>query len=202
MSALEAVRIVPIATLSPDPRNPRTHGDRNLRAIRESLARFGQVLPVVVRQGTVVGGNGLVAAMTELGWTECSIVELDGLADVDVMMLRIALNRTAELADWDYEVLAEDFKAMLQSGAFAMEDLAGWGWEKLDIEPLLHAEWNPPAPTDESFSGTDAQAGTSLKLTPDERALLLRVVERMRATAPEITEGQAVAQLCLGYLAR
>ena len=44
----------PIAELTHDPANARSHPERNLDAIKESLSRFGQQKPIVVaRDGTV-----------------------------------------------------------------------------------------------------------------------------------------------------
>lgn len=41
---------VPVASLNPDPANARTHDRRNLDAIKASLAKFGQRLPLVVQK--------------------------------------------------------------------------------------------------------------------------------------------------------
>ena len=51
--------------------------------------------PLVVQSGTgrVIGGNGRLVAMKELGWTECDIVELD-VDDLQATALGIALNST------------------------------------------------------------------------------------------------------------
>lgn len=67
---------VPIASLNLDPSNARVHGDKNLAAIRSSLAQFGQRKPVVVqRAGMIVrAGNGTVQAAKALGWTEVAVL--------------------------------------------------------------------------------------------------------------------------------
>ncbi|MCC7169271.1 MAG: hypothetical protein IT459_02385, partial [Planctomycetes bacterium] len=54
------IQRVPIDSLHLDPANARAHGDKNLDAIKGSLARFGQAEPLVVQAGTrrIVGGNG------------------------------------------------------------------------------------------------------------------------------------------------
>ena len=44
------VEVVPIDSLTLDPRNARKHGRRNLEAIKGSLQQFGQRRPLVVRQ--------------------------------------------------------------------------------------------------------------------------------------------------------
>ena len=97
---------VPIDTLHPDPANVRLHSERNLEAIKASLARFGQQKPIVVgKNNVVIAGNGTMQAATELGWTNIQIVrsELEGS---DATAFAIADNRTAELAEWDEEKLA------------------------------------------------------------------------------------------------
>ena len=71
---LDALRPLAVAVdgLHPDPANARTHDQRNLDAIKASLAKFGQRKPIVVqRQGMIVrAGNGTLAAAKALGWTE------------------------------------------------------------------------------------------------------------------------------------
>jgi len=107
LDATLSIRRVPLADLHLDPANARSHPERNLDAIRASLARFGQAEPLVVqkRSQRVIGGNGRLVAMRALGWTEADVVELD-LDDLQATALAIALNRTGELAEWDLETLS------------------------------------------------------------------------------------------------
>lgn len=60
---------VPLDALHLDPADARQHGERNLEAIMGSLQRFGQREPLVVqaKTGRVIGGNGRLLAMRELG---------------------------------------------------------------------------------------------------------------------------------------
>ena len=48
-----ASRTAEIGAFKHDPRNPRLHPEENLDAIRKSLARFGQVMPILVSVGTM-----------------------------------------------------------------------------------------------------------------------------------------------------
>jgi len=127
------VRRVPIDSLHLDPSNARAHGPVNIEAIKASIARFGQVEPLVVsrRTGRVIGGNGRVVAMKALGWTECDVVELD-LSELEATALGIALNRSAELATWDEPVLAK-----LLSELRAEDALDGVGFDDAEIDALL-----------------------------------------------------------------
>lgn len=99
-------RRLPLEALIPDPDNPRLHDARNLEAIQASLARFGQVEPLVVQKGThhLLAGHGRLEALRKLGVTEAEVVEVD-IAGAEAKALAVALNRTAELADWDVDKL-------------------------------------------------------------------------------------------------
>lgn len=107
---------VPIDSVYEDPANARRHPQKNLEAIKASLRHFGQVEPLVVQRSTgkVIGGNGRLTAMKELGWETIKVNYVD-VDDAKAAALGIALNRTAELAEWDQESLA-DVLAGLDSG--------------------------------------------------------------------------------------
>jgi hypothetical protein len=128
-----AIRRVAIESLHPDPANARMHDERNLDTIQASLARFGQVEPLVVQQGTsrIIGGHGRLAAMKRLGWTHVDIVEVD-LSSIDATALGIALNRSSELASWSDQALAE-----LLSTLRAEDSLEGVGFTELEIDELV-----------------------------------------------------------------
>jgi len=111
----------------------RLHGAGTLEAITASLKRFGQAEPLVVQAGTgmVLAGNGRMDAMKVLGWDECDVVELD-VTGLDAAALGIALNRTAELAEWDNPALT----ALLEQ-LRAEDSLDGVGYSSGDIDNLL-----------------------------------------------------------------
>lgn len=58
---------VPVDQLKFDPKNSRKHDTKNIKAIKESLLKFGQQKPIVVMaDGTVIAGNGTLQAFKEL----------------------------------------------------------------------------------------------------------------------------------------
>jgi DNA modification methylase len=128
-----AVRRVPIASLVPDPANARKHGEQNLDAIVASLRRFGQAEPLVVqaKTGRVIAGHGRLLAMRQLGWTECDVVELE-IDDLKATALGIALNRTAELAEWDEPVLAKILGELK-----SLDEVTGIGFSIPEINDLI-----------------------------------------------------------------
>ncbi len=99
--------IVKIDSLNPDPDNARVHPENNLESICESLKAYGQVKPIVVRKKgrIIVAGNGTYEAAKQLGWSEIAAVIVD-MTDREAAGYGLADNRTAELAKWDFEVVA------------------------------------------------------------------------------------------------
>ena len=125
---------VKIDSISEDPANLRRHGERNLETIKASLKRFGQQKPIVVdSDGIVRAGNGTLKAARELGWEKIQIVR-SALKGSEATAYAIADNRTAELADWDEDALAQTLAAL----QIEDEDLAiATGFDASDIDALL-----------------------------------------------------------------
>ena len=101
-----------VDTLTMDPANVRKHSTRNLESIAASLNRFGQQKPIVVNAaGVILAGNGTYAAAKSLGWSEVAVVRTH-LNGADAVAYAIADNRTAELAEWDTDALAQTLAAL------------------------------------------------------------------------------------------
>jgi len=117
---------VPIADLTEDPANARTHSQRNIAAIASSLRRHGQQKPIVVNsKGIVIAGNGtLQAARDVLNWTEIAAVTFDSESATAQAQFAIEDNRTAELAEWDEDILLTHLRALEAEGADLEADLA------------------------------------------------------------------------------
>lgn len=130
------VETVNINSLTPDPANARKHDGKNLKAIASSLEKFGQRKPIVVTPDSiVVAGNGTLEAAKSLGWTEIAIARTPvGWTWDQIKAFALADNRTAELAEWDDKVLADQLLEL---------DANGWELEELgfeNLEPPLNPE--------------------------------------------------------------
>ena len=128
---------VSIASLSFDSTNARKHDAKNLRAIEGSLSKFGQRKPIVVTGGNVVvAGNGTLEAAKNLGWSQIDIVRIpfDWTPEM-VKAYALADNRTAELAEWDAKILADQLIEL---------DAEGWDVAEFGFEPI-----NPPVDLDD-----------------------------------------------------
>jgi hypothetical protein len=134
---------VDIALLNPDPKNARLHGERNIDEVVKSYAEHGQRKPIVVQRvsdkGTpmvVRAGNGQVEAAKKLGWTHIAAVVIDE-KDRDAIRFAIRDNRTAELAEWNWQVIAEEAAAEELAGG-RLQDL---GWTDAEVIPLRQTTW-------------------------------------------------------------
>jgi hypothetical protein len=209
------IEVLPIDQVHPDPRNRRKHNRRGLDALKAALERFGQVTPITIDRDNVIRkGNGTHQALVELGKGTVRCVRIDLDAD-EAAAYAIADNRTGELSDWDFEGLAEELKGFRDKGV----SFEGLGWADFELEPLLEAEWRPPAVEDEpdpipapepdppSF-GTAApydgpELGRAVVLTVEQREMIDAAVARVRESEgdPEIAEGRCLELICADYLA-
>jgi ParB-like chromosome segregation protein Spo0J len=128
-----AVDVIAVADLHVDPGNVRRHPSRNMAAIKASLARFGQVKPIVIDANNVVrAGNGTLEAARELGWATIKCVR-SGLCGVDLVAYSVTDNRSSELAEWDDDALALTLRA-LQDEDF---DLDAVGFTDAEVDALF-----------------------------------------------------------------
>jgi len=151
-----------VAKLMPDPANARKHGERNLDAIKASLTLFGQRKPIVAtRAGVVVAGNGTLLAAKALGWKQIAVVFVDDDASM-AAAYGIADNRTAELAEWDDDVLGTILGGLANT-AINMESM---GFSDQELRNIIGgAEDVPAAAQEESAGGGDV----TLKITLPKR---------------------------------
>jgi DNA modification methylase len=147
------IETVNVNSLTPDPANARKHDGKNLQAIAHSLEKFGQRKPICVTPDSiVVAGNGTLEAAKSLGWTEIVIARTPvGWTWEQIRAFALADNRTAELAEWDDKVLADQLLEL---------DANGWELEELGFENL-----EPPVgqdDDDEPLSFDDAPTRSKL----------------------------------------
>lgn len=101
-------KTVKLSTLKPLERNPRRHGAVQVRELKRSLEKFGQIRPIVIDEtNTVLAGNGLLLAMLEGGYEQGDVLEMSGLSENDKKKFVLADNKIAGLGADDYSVVQE-----------------------------------------------------------------------------------------------
>jgi ParB-like chromosome segregation protein Spo0J len=140
------VELRDINLVTPYAGNPRIN-DNAVDAVVESLKEFGFRQPIVVdREGIVVVGHTRLKAAQKLGLKKVPVHVATDLTEAQVRAYRLADNKTAEIADWNYELLPVELKE-LQNLDFNL-DLLGFSEEELSD---LLAE-----PTEEGLTDEDA----------------------------------------------
>src|SRR5262249_50323752 len=123
------VEMRPIAAIKPYAHNPR-HNDQAVAAVAASIREFGFRQPIVVdEEGVIVVGSTRYRAALKLGLQAVPVHVARGLTPAQVKAYRLADNKTAELADWDQELLVQELAA-LQQLDFDL-DLVGFSSEEL-----------------------------------------------------------------------
>jgi hypothetical protein len=110
-----AVEYVPIEQLKAYKRALRTHSTAHVDQLAASIQAFGLVQPIMVdADGEIVGGHGIFEAAVKAGYTAVPVLRLSHLDEVQKRTLRIALNGLADKSGWNKQLLAIEFKELLE----------------------------------------------------------------------------------------
>ena len=124
------------ATLTPWPRNARTHSKKQIRQIVASIRQFGFTVPVLIDEaGTILAGHGRVAAATVLGLTTVPCLQLTHLREAQKRAYVLADNKLALNAGWDEDLLATELGALLATDLDL--DIGVTGFSIPEVDALL-----------------------------------------------------------------
>lgn len=99
-----------IGELKPYENNPR-HNDMAVDAVAASIQQFGFKNPVIIdKDGVIVAGHTRYKAAKKLGITDIPCISADDLSDEQIKAFRLADNKTAELAEWDEDLLGKEMQ--------------------------------------------------------------------------------------------
>lgn len=137
------LKTLKIKDIHPYERNARKN-DQAVDAVVKSIEQCSYVAPIVVDENNVIlAGHTRWKAMKRLGRTECECIVKGGLTEEQKKKYRLLDNKTNELADWDFDLLADELDG-LDLTAFDFD----WGLrDELDTsvvednyDPVLPAE--------------------------------------------------------------
>jgi hypothetical protein len=186
------VTLIPVANLKPWPQNPRK--GHAVQEIANSIEAFGYLSPIIVQKGTnrIIAGHGRLEALKLKGVSEvpCIVADID---DEKADLYTLADNKLTERAEWDYELLIEQLRALPLDKALLV------GFEQNELDTLLNVEWAP-----EKIEDLEAMTCTrSIVVTEEQYGTIQRAVLAMRDANndPEVPEGRCVELICADYLA-
>ena len=128
-----------ISSLKSDHKNARKRTDRSAQLIKESLEKYGAARSIVIdEENRILAGNGTIEGAKAAGIKNLRIIETTGdeiiavkrtgLSEDEKVGLALADNRTADLSEWDAEMLHQLSEE---------HDLSPW-FEQEDLDELLN----------------------------------------------------------------
>jgi ParB-like chromosome segregation protein Spo0J len=109
------VETVPVSTLKPYPRNPRTHSKKQLCQIADSIRCFGWTNPILIdANGGVIAGHGRLEAARLLGVDCAPTIRIEDMTEAQKRAYILADNKLAENAGWDRDLLALELQGLLE----------------------------------------------------------------------------------------
>jgi site-specific DNA-methyltransferase (adenine-specific) len=118
-------------------RNTRTHSAEQIAQVAASIKEFGFTNPVLIDENNeIIAGHGRTAAARSLGMDTVPVIRLKGLTETQIRALRIADNKLALNAGWDYDLLNQELTD-IKLDDFNL-DIIGFSLEELD--EILNAD--------------------------------------------------------------
>jgi len=113
--------------LIPYEKNPRQN-QAAIGPVAASIRDFGFKVPIVIdKDNVIVAGHTRLAAAKQLGMTEVPVIVADDLTPAQIKAFRLADNKTAEMADWDFNLLDDEL-------AEIDFDMTEYGFENTDFD--------------------------------------------------------------------
>lgn len=106
------LKVMPLNAIKPYKRNARKN-DKAVDAVVASIQQCQYISPIVVDEDSVIlAGHTRWKALLQLGRTEAEVVVKSGLSEEQKRKYRLLDNKTGELADWDFELLAGELDGL------------------------------------------------------------------------------------------
>lgn len=146
-----------LSELIPYEKNPRKISDEAVNAVAESIQEFGFKNPILIdKNNVIIAGHTRRLASLKLGLETVPCVVVDDLTPQQIKALRLADNKTNELADWDIGELDIELADLLDMdmGRFGFESFMDDGLD--DGFSLADGDRSPIQTM--SFTFSDEQA--------------------------------------------
>jgi ParB family transcriptional regulator, chromosome partitioning protein len=183
-------------------RNPRKN-DHAVDKVAAAIREFGFRVPILAKSDkTVVDGHLRLKAAKKLGLETVPVMLCDDMTDAQIKAFRISVNRVAEFAEWDDELLRIEFAELADMG-FDLE-LTGFGLDEIEAMQFDDdAESEMPALADgekepfqqKTFTLHDEQAAIV-----DDAITLARSNPLVDTGLNENSNGNALALICQQWL--
>lgn len=113
-----------LGDIHPYEKNPRKN-DAAVKYVAESIKEFGFKVPIVIdRDGVIVAGHTRYKAAKKLKLETVPCIVADDLTDEQIKAFRLADNKVAEKAEWDFDLLSSELDNLFDfdMAAFGFDD--------------------------------------------------------------------------------
>lgn len=117
-------------------KNPRKN-DEAVKFVAESIKQFGFKVPIIVdKNNIIVAGHTRYKAAKKLKINEVPCIVADDLSEEQIKAFRLADNKVAEKAEWDFDLLADELEDLFDF------DMNAFGFDEIfeDEEPIETVE--------------------------------------------------------------
>jgi DNA modification methylase len=110
---VSAVTFLPIEQIHASADNPRSHNERQIKALVKSIQAFGFNIPIATdAQGNILAGHARLEAAQRLGMQKVPVICLDHLSAEQARAFRLADNRLSEMSSWNDRLLTVHLKEL------------------------------------------------------------------------------------------
>lgn len=160
---------IALKDLKPYENNPRKNDDA-VKYVAESIKEFGFKVPIVIdKNNVIVAGHTRYKAAKKLKMSEVPCIIADDLTDEQIKAFRLADNKVAEKAEWDFDLLNTELDDIIDL------DMELFGFEEAlqdDDEEAVEDEFEVELPAEpKSKLGDIYQLGDNRLMCGDSTVL-------------------------------
>lgn len=123
-----------LGEVRPYEKNPRKN-DEAVKFVAESIKQFGFKVPIVIdHNGVIVAGHTRYKAAKKLKMETVPCIVADDLTEEQIKAFRLADNKVAEKAEWDFDLLADEMEELFDF------DMTVFGFEEMNLEEAEEAQ--------------------------------------------------------------
>lgn len=120
-----------INDIVPYENNPR-YNEMAVDAVKESIMQCNYISPIIVDENNVIlAGHTRMKSLIDIGHKEIEVLKVTGLDEQQKTKYRLLDNKTGELAEWDFEKLADELLGV-DFGEFDFEFEIGQDIESIE----------------------------------------------------------------------
>lgn len=140
------IEYIALNDLKPYDKNARLHTEVDVATIKNSIKEFGMCDPIGIwsEKNIIVEGHGRLLALKELGHKKAPCIRLDHLTDEQRRAYALAHNKTAEMSNWDFDLLESELADLPE---FAMADFGFLETPEIDwadVDDLSEETYDKP----------------------------------------------------------